>query len=183
MWSTWFCNKGLNGIAKANPRVAYMGSKIFIKRIDFPPNKWRRKLKHVVGICFSLEIAFHQCHYLTTEIWYLFLYRSMFSFRLHCNFCTVFGEVALNVPLWQEIKLLVCTCACREVRRFHTMWIRTHIKMSNASTYGPSRKIPPSLVIAVPVKVDFCITLMSRGPFQKKRVATVLSAKIFYIIF
>lgn len=75
----------------------------------------------------------------------MFLHRSMLSFPRHCDLCTDFGKVALNVLLGQEKKFLLCVHAEKQ-RRF-TYHVNYNIQMSNSSTCGPDRKIPVSLVM------------------------------------
>jgi len=44
-----------------------------------------------------------------------------------------------------------------------------YISMSNPSTCGPGKKIPASLVMALPVKVVFCSTLSSLESLLRRR--------------
>lgn len=135
MQSTWFSNKALNSVAKANLcmfTVAYAGSKIPIKRPELFPITWREKLKCEVRICLGLEIstnwiAFHQCQYLAIGISYMSLHRSMFSFPLYCPFCTEFGKVGLNVPPLTRNKILTI-CACREAQEVYIYHVNYNVR-------------------------------------------------------
>lgn len=54
--------------------------------------------------------------------------------------------------------------------------------MSNPSICGPGRKNLAPLVMALPVKIGVCSTLSSRVPSQKKKVTTLLKAKVSIFI-